>query len=93
MEQNDLIIKDIFDELVKMDTEFYKAKDYKLSKNAFELNDATMAGASTIMSPLFHSVANKIAYNGALFAELKILLVKFGALSQGRIIKLLVWQN
>ena len=70
MEQNDLIIKDIFDELVKMDTEFYKAKDYKLSKNAFELNDATMAGASTIMSPLFHSVANKIAYNGALFAEL-----------------------
>ena len=70
MEQNDLIIKDVFDELVKMDTKFYTAKDYKLSKKAFELDDSTLAGASSIMAPMFFTIANKIAYSGALFAEL-----------------------
>lgn len=70
MEQKEFATKDVFDELVKMDTEFYTAKDYKLSKNSFELSDSTMVGASSIMGPVFITIANKINYSGALFAEL-----------------------
>ena len=70
MEKNGFETKDIFDQLVKMDAEFYTAKDYRLSKNSFELSDSNLVGASSIMAPVFLTIANKIGYSGALFAEL-----------------------